>query len=336
MSEPLNHVLVDRFQRRVNYLRLSVTDRCDFRCVYCMTENMRFIPKPDVLSLEELHQVAAAFTRLGVTKIRLTGGEPLIRNNVMSLVDSLGKLPGLNELVLTTNGSQLRRLAAPLRASGVNRINVSLDSLQPRRFRRLTRHGHLSQVIDGIDAAVATGFDAIRINAVIMNGRNDDEAVALVGFARDRRIDIAFIEEMPLGTIEEHDRALTLCTSEQLRSQISRQFPLTPQGDPSAADGPARFFTMADSPSRVGFISPHSENFCHLCNRVRVTVEGRLLLCLGNEHSVDLRAVLRAPDFSPEKLDRTILAAVLHKPERHYFATEGKPEIVRFMNMTGG
>ncbi len=336
MSEPLPPRLVDQFQRRVNYLRLSVTDRCDFRCVYCMAEDMRFVPKPDVLSLEELHQIAAAFTRLGVTKIRLTGGEPLIRNNVMSLVGRLGKLEGLSELVLTTNGSQLRRLSAPLRESGVKRLNISLDSLQPRRFRRLTRHGNLAQVIDGIDAAVATGFEGIRINAVIMNGRNDDEAAALVGFARDRQIDIAFIEEMPLGAIQEHDRTLTLCTSDQLRSQISRQFPLEPQGDPSATQGPARFFSMTDSPSRVGFISPHSNNFCHFCNRVRVTVEGRLLLCLGNEHSVDLRAVLRAPDFTPRELDRTILAAVLHKPERHYFADQGKPEIVRFMNMTGG
>jgi cyclic pyranopterin phosphate synthase len=336
MHDKLPPVLLDRFQRQVTYVRLSVTDRCDFRCVYCMSDNMSFLPKRDILTLEELQQVAAAFTRLGVSKIRLTGGEPLIRNNVMSLVSRLGRMPGLDELVLTTNGSQLRRLAQPLRDCGVKRVNISLDSLNGRKFRQLTRYGNLDQVIDGIDAAVAAGFERVRINAVILKGRNEHETTDLVSFARDRGIDIAFIEEMPLGLINEHDRALTLCTSEELRHRIQSRFPLTPLGDPTAVEGPARYYSMAGTDSRVGFISPHSQNFCHLCNRVRVTVEGRLLLCLGNEHSVDLRPVLRDPSFSPEKLQRAIVGAMVHKPERHHFDSGGEPEIVRFMNMTGG
>jgi cyclic pyranopterin phosphate synthase len=328
--------LVDRFGRRVSYLRLSVTDRCDFRCVYCMSEDMQFAPKPEVLSLEELFQVAEAFVALGVTKVRLTGGEPLIRNNVMSLVRRLGALPGLDELVLTTNGSQLRRLAAPLHQAGVSRINVSLDSLSPRRFRSLTRHGTLEQVVEGIDAAVAQGFERVKLNAVILRGRNDHEVPALVDFARARGIDIAFIEEMPLGRIDSHDRGLSLCTSDELRALISRHHRLEALGEPQGSAGPARYFRMADSATRVGFISPHSNNFCHLCNRVRVTVEGRLLLCLGNEHSVDLRRVLRAPDASRERLLETIVAAMEIKPERHHFDPGAEPEILRFMNVTGG
>ena len=194
----------------------------------------------------------------------------------------------------------------------------------------------ISHAEAGIDTAVATGFDRIRINAVVMKGRNDDEAVDLVAFARERGIDIAFIEEMPLGAIAEHDRGLSLCTSADLHRLVSERFALESLEDPGISDGPARFCGMRDSRTRVGFISPHSNNFCHLCNRVRVTVEGRLLLCLGNEHSADLRAVLRSGDFRPEHLDQAIIAAVANKPERHYFELDGEPEIVRFMNMTGG
>lgn len=336
MEKVLPKQLIDRFERRVDYVRLSVTDRCDFRCVYCMAEEMEFIPKPHILSLEELHQLATAFTELGVGKIRLTGGEPLIRNNVLSLIDQVGKLPQLGELVITTNGSQLQRTAAQLRASGVKRLNISLDSLNPRKFRQLTRHGNLDQVIAGVDAAIAVGFDQIKINAVILKGRNEDEAVDLVDFVRDRNIDIAFIEEMPLGLIDEHDRELSFCSSDDLRESINEHYTLTSLGDPKGSAGPARYYSMADSTSKVGFISPHSNNFCHLCNRVRVTVEGRLLLCLGNEHSVDLRAILRGPDYSLDKLKWAIVDAMDVKPERHHFDNAGEPEIVRFMNMTGG
>lgn len=328
--------LVDRFGRTVDYVRLSVTDRCDFRCVYCMAEDMTFVPKPDVLTLEELYQVSRAFTELGVGKVRLTGGEPLIRNDVMSLVERLGQLDGLDELAITTNGSQLQRLAPDLKQAGVSRINISLDSLNARKFRHLTRHGSLDQVIAGIEAAMATGFDGIKINAVILKGRNEEETLDLVNFARDRQIDIAFIEEMPLGLIDEHNRALTFCSSAELRELIEPHHPLEALGDPDGAAGPSRYYSMSDSPSRIGFISPHSHNFCHLCNRVRVTAEGQLLLCLGNEHSVDLRSVLRSPDYSLEQLKHTIVAAMDIKPEKHYFDNEVEPQILRFMNATGG
>lgn len=376
MAEPKPSPLLDRFGRRVQYLRLSVTDRCDFRCVYCMAEAMQFVPKPQVLSLEELGRVARAFVALGVRKIRLTGGEPLIRHNIMRLIEDLGALPGLDELAITTNGSQLQRLAPALRSAGVLRLNVSLDSLRPRRFRQLTRSGHLEQVIAGIDAAIAAGFGAdsaagfgansaagfarLRLNALILRGRNDDEVLDLVEFARARGIDLAFIEEMPLGRIKEHDRALTLARSDWLRTQIDARYPLTALGEPAGSAGPARLYTMADSPSRIGFISPHSHNFCHLCNRVRVTAEGRLLLCLGNEHSVDLRRVLRRPAAGPKALDpktldpktldpkaldpkaleealkAAIIDAMALKPERHRFDLDGEAQILRFMNATGG
>ena len=335
MKKPSNS-LIDRFGRRVDYVRLSVTDRCDFRCVYCMAEEMTFVPKPQVLTLEELFEVARAFSELGVGKIRLTGGEPLIRSSVLTLVQRLGQLPNLKQLALTTNGSQLQRMAPDLRRGGVNRINISLDSLQPRRFRQLTRHGNLDQVLAGIEAAIETGFDGIKINAVILKGRNEDEVLDLVDYAYQRGIDIAFIEEMPLGHIVEHDRALSFCSSEELRDIIGQRYSMQALGDPGASDGPARYYQVPGSRTRVGFISPHSNNFCHLCNRVRVTAEGRLLLCLGNEHSVDLRAVLRAPGYTLQSLKLAIVQAIEIKPERHYFDNSGEPEIVRFMNTTGG
>jgi cyclic pyranopterin phosphate synthase len=335
MNTQLPSELIDRFARRVDYVRLSVTDRCDFRCVYCMAEEMQFIPKQEILSLEEIYQLAVAFTELGVGKIRLTGGEPLIRNNILSLIDKIGQLENLGELVITTNGSQLQRTAKQLRESGVRRLNISLDSLNPRKFRHLTRHGNLDQVIAGVDAAIEAGFDGIKLNAVILKGRNEDEVVDLVNFVRQRQIDIAFIEEMPLGLVD-HDRELSFCSSDDLREAISKTYALTPLGDPQGSAGPARYYSMADSPSRIGFISPHSNNFCHLCNRVRVTVEGRLLLCLGNEHSVDLRAILRSPDYTMERLKWAIVESMDVKPERHHFNNSGEPEIVRFMNMTGG
>ena len=336
MMNDLPPTLIDRFQRRVDYVRLSVTDRCDFRCVYCMAEEMTFIPKPEVLTLEELSQVGRAFTELGVTKIRLTGGEPLIRPNVISLIDQLGELPGLDELVITTNGSQLQRMAPRLHEAGVKRLNISLDTLHSRKFRSLTRHGNLDQVVAGIDAAIEAGFVGTKINAVILKGRNEDEALDLVEFARDRKIDLSFIEEMPLGLIDDHDRELSFCSSEELLRDIERKYPLTSLGDPSGNAGPTRYYSMADSVSKIGFISPHSNNFCHLCNRVRVTVEGRLLLCLGNEHSVDLRSILRAENYSLDLLKRTIVDAMAIKPEKHHFDNQGQPEILRFMNMTGG
>ena len=326
--------LVDRFGRRVDYVRLSVTDRCDFRCVYCMAEDMEFLPRNEILSLEEILSAAEAFVSLGVRKIRLTGGEPLVRQNILWLVERIARLPGLQQLVLTTNGSRLAKMAAPLRDAGVKRINVSLDSLQPQRFRELTRTGKLEDVLAGIAAAQRAGFERLKLNAVILRGRNDDEVLDLVDYARRNAVDISFIEEMPLGNIEEHDRAGTFLSSEELRAIIATRHALEPTEE--STGGPSRYWRMADSDTRVGFISPHSHNFCHLCNRVRLTVEGRLLLCLGNEHSADLRALMREHPGDVARLREVIRAAMDLKPERHWFDLSNEPQIVRFMNMTGG
>lgn len=327
-------ILVDKFNRQVNYVRLSVTDRCDFRCIYCMAEEMTFAPRSEVLSLEEIALVARAFVNLGVNKIRLTGGEPLVRNNVISLVEDIGKLPGLQELVLTTNGSQLEKYARQLRDHGVKRINISLDSLDEEKFRAITRTGELKQVLNGIDSAIDAGFEKIKINAVILKGRNENEVLDLVDFSRSKKIDISFIEEMPLGDIIEHNRALSFCSSDELKTIIEQRYPLIETDEKSG--GPSRYFSMADCLSRVGFISPHSHNFCHLCNRVRVTAEGRLLLCLGNEHSVDLKAIIRANPGQTLALEQAIIKAMELKPEKHHFDLDVQPDIVRFMNMTGG
>ncbi|MBR9868746.1 MAG: GTP 3',8-cyclase MoaA [Oceanospirillales bacterium] len=325
--------LVDRFGRRVEYIRLSVTDRCDFRCVYCMAEEMQFLPRSEVLSLEELFLVARAFVELGVNKIRLTGGEPLVRRGILTLVEQLGQLPV--ELLITTNGSQLPGMAADLKRLGVDRLNISLDSLQADKFKRLTRTGRLEQVLAGIDAAIAAGFKRIKLNAVVLKGRNDDEVLDLIAFARNKGVDITFIEEMPLGAITEHDRAEVYCSSDELLETIMAEHPLIDCSEKTG--GPSRYYRMADSDSLIGFISPHSHNFCSECNRVRMTVEGRLLLCLGNEHSMDLRQVLRDHPGDIEVLKQHLIQAMELKPERHHFDLDDEmPQIVRFMNMTGG
>ncbi|MFW1678805.1 GTP 3',8-cyclase MoaA [Pontibacter sp. JAM-7] len=324
--------LIDRFGRRVDYVRLSVTDRCDFRCVYCMSENMQFLPRAQVLTLEELYQIAAAFTALGVKRIRLTGGEPLVRKNVLSLVRMLGELD--IELSLTTNGSQLPVMANDLKAAGVSRLNISLDSLDAERFHDLTRTGKLVQVLHGIEAAKQAGFERIKLNAVILKNRNDDEILSLVDFAREQGLDISFIEEMPLGVISEHSRAEAYCSSDEVKAAIEQQYTL--QSTVERTGGPSKYYRMPDSNSRIGFISPHSHNFCGDCNRVRVTVEGRLLLCLGNEHSVDLRDLLRQHPGDQAILQQAIIDAMDLKPERHHFELDEDPQIIRFMNMTGG
>ena len=283
--------LVDKFGRQVDYIRLSVTDRCDFRCVYCMTEDMQFLPRKQILSLEELYTVAKAFTELGVRKIRLTGGEPMVRSDVMSLIEKLGRLPGLEELLLTTNGAQLDKYAGALKEAGVNRINISIDSLDAERFKRISRVGKLEKVLQGIDAAIAAGFDRIRLNSVIMHGYNEDEIIPLTDYALHRGIDIAFIEEMPLGEASDHKREETTCNNDWVREVIESRYELINSTVRTA--GPSKYVKVAGHEARIGFISPVSHNFCEECNRVRITVEGRLLLCLGNEHSVDLRAILR-------------------------------------------
>jgi len=329
-----NPVLQDRFGRTIDYVRLSVTDRCDFRCVYCMAEDMTFVPRAQVLTLEEMGRLARVLVQLGVKRIRLTGGEPLVRRDVARLVRDIGAIDGLRELNMTTNGAGLPRHAQALKAAGVDRLNISLDSLDPERFRALTRTGDLQQVIAGIDAARDAGFERIKLNSVIMRGRNHDEVPALVDFALARGLDIAFIEEMPLGHITEHDRELAFVSSAELREQLSAQLILVPLAEKTG--GPSRYWQVPGSNSRIGFISPHSQNFCHLCNRVRITAEGRMLLCLGHEHSVDLRAVLRAYPDDDTPLREAIVDAMAIKPERHDFTLGPGEQLVRFMNMTGG
>ena len=326
--------LIDQWGRVVDYVRISITDRCDLRCVYCMDEEMTFLPRREVLSLEEIYEVASAFVSLGVKKIRLTGGEPLIRKDAMCLIRNLGQLEGLDHLVLTTNGSQLSQCADDLVSAGVERINISLDSLREERFKALTRTGNLQTVLSGIQKASEAGFKRIKLNAVIMKGRNDDEILDLVDYASALKADISFIEEMPLGDISEHHRGETYMSSDDILEIIDARYPLSENKETTG--GPSRYYSMRDSDSRVGFISPHSHNFCETCNRVRVTVEGRLLLCLGNEHSVDLKSVMRNPEVKPGDLIHTIQSAMAIKPARHYFDNNQPVEIVRFMNMTGG
>ncbi len=327
-------VLVDSFGRTVDYLRVSVTDRCDFRCVYCMEEEMEFVPRAQLLTLEEITTIARAFTELGVSKIRVTGGEPLVRRNILKLFEDIGQLPGLQNLVTTTNGSQLVKLASGLKQAGVKRLNISLDSLNADKFRRITRVGELDKVLAGIDAAQAVGFEKIKINAVILKNRNHEEVTDLVRFASERGMDLSFIEEMPLGVNNDHDRAEAYYSSDQIREDLEKTFTLIPTTENTG--GPSNYFRLSETGTLVGFISPHSHNFCGDCNRVRLTCEGRLLLCLGQEHSVDLRHVLRSNPGDLEKLKLAIRESMDIKPKGHDFDLTAKPVIFRHMNVTGG
>ena len=332
LSPPVK--LIDRFGRTVDYLRISITDRCDFRCVYCMAEDMTFLPRDQVLSLEEIHTLAKAFAELGVKKIRVTGGEPLVRKGALGLLENIGKIASLHELVITTNGSQLELMAADLKAAGVKRINISLDTLDADKFKAITRTGDLQQVLRGIDAVKAVGFERIKINAVILKDRNHQEVGDLVQYAVDKGIDISFIEEMPLGIVANHDRSEAYYSSDLIKQDLARRFSL--EASLEKTGGPSNYFYVVGTKTRVGFISPHSENFCSTCNRVRLTVEGRLLLCLGNEHSVDLKAVLRANPGNMDVLKQAIIEAMLIKPEKHEFNIHEQPVILRYMSMTGG
>ena len=327
-------ILKDKFGRTVNYLRISVTDRCDFRCVYCMEEEMSFVPRAQLLTLEEITEIARAFSELGVKKIRITGGEPLVRRNIIKLFQDLGKLPGLQELVTTTNGSQLSRMAAELKQAGVRRINISLDTLDPEKFRNMTRVGDLAKVLAGIDAALNADFDRVKLNTVILKNRNHNEIIDLVEFAIKKGTDISFIEEMPLGTIGEHDRALAFYSSDQIKEDLSRKFTLIPTTENTG--GPSKYYRLSGHDTLVGFISPHSHNFCESCNRVRLTCEGRLLLCLGQEHSVDLRHVIRSYPGDRTALQQAIQDSMAIKPKGHDFDLQAKPLIFRHMNVTGG
>lgn len=326
--------LIDRFGRKVTYLRVSVTDRCDFRCQYCMAEDMTFLPRAQILTLEEIYFICRAFTELGVKKIRITGGEPLVRRDVLSLLQDIGSIDTLEELVMTSNASKLAQMAQDIYQAGVKRINISLDTLKPDKFKQITRTGDLQQVLAGIAAAQQAGFERIKLNAVILKNRNHDEVCDLVQFAVDRGIDISFIEEMPLGVIGSHDRGEVYYSSTEIRRDLSSKFELLPLIENTG--GPSVYHRVRGSNTRVGFISPHSANFCGSCNRVRLTAEGRLLLCLGNEHSVDLKKVVRAYPGDMNALKRSIVQSMNIKPERHEFNLQERPVILRHMNTTGG
>ena len=323
--------LIDRFGRTVDYLRISITD---FRCVYCMSEQMTFLPRKHILSLEEIEFISQAFVELGVKKIRITGGEPLVRQGVLGLIKQLGQLSGLNELVMTSNGSQLGSMAQDLQAAGVKRINISLDTLNPAKFKALTRTGDIEQVFLGINAARKAGFQKIKLNAVILKGHNHLEVCDLVSFAVERQLDISFIEEMPLGMIDDRQRSVDYYPSSAIKQDLEKQFSL--QAVPDTTGGPSDYYQVLGSSTRVGFISPHSANFCASCNRVRLTAEGKLLLCLGNEDAIDLKAVVREHPGDMTLLKQTIIAAMQIKPERHFFNIYEQPIIMRHMNATGG
>jgi len=299
-----------------------------------MAETMQFLPRAEVLSIEELLRTAKLFTELGVKKIRITGGEPLIRRGVDALFQGIGQLPGLETLALTTNASHLTESAPRLRQAGVNSINISLDSLRPERFRDITRIGKLETVLRGIDAAVQAGFEKIRLNAVILEGLNRDEVLPLTRFALDKQIGIAFIEEMPLGQVNLGSKVLSYVSSDELIDELSTHYALEPVSNSQTA-GPSRNFLIAGTQTHVGFISPHSNNFCGSCNRLRISAEGRLLMCLGNEESIDLRQLMRAGD-SDQSIKTAIIESLSLKPERHVFDRPDEPQIMRFMNATGG
>jgi cyclic pyranopterin phosphate synthase len=299
-----------------------------------MAEDMTFVPREQLLTLEEMARLGETFVSMGVNKIRITGGEPLMRRNILYLFQTLGQLDGLHDLTLTTNGTQLARYAQDLKDAGVTRINISLDTLKPERFRNLTRLGDIHKVFEGIDAALAAGFQRIKLNAVILKHRNHDEVLDLVEFAHQRGMDITFIEEMPLGVIAEHDRDEAYYSSDDILRDLRTGMALQAIADQTG--GPSRYFQREGNDCRVGFISPHSHNFCDTCNRVRVTAEGRLLLCLGQEHSLDLRHVMRSNPSDDGKLREALLQSMQVKPQGHEFDLQAKPVLFRHMSATGG
>jgi len=325
----------DRFGREISYLRVSVTDRCDFRCVYCMTEHMDFLPRAELLTLEELERLCAAFIRKGVRRLRITGGEPLVRRNVMWLFDRLGARigDGLGELTLTTNGSQLGRFAAALYGAGVRRVNVSLDTLDADKFRAITRRGDLSKVLAGIDAAQAAGL-AVKINVVALRGINEHEIPHLLEWAHGRVLDLTLIETMPMGDVEHRvEQYLPLSL---VRTRLAQRYRL--KESPYRTGGPARYFHVAETGGQLGLITPLTHNFCESCNRVRVTCTGMLYMCLGQNDGADLRAPLRASE-SDAALDAAIEEAIARKPKGHDFIIDRRqraPSVQRHMSLTGG
>ena len=330
--------IVDPFGRSITYLRVSVTDRCDFRCVYCMAEEMAFLPKRELLTLEELDRACSAFIRLGVRKLRLTGGEPLVRRNIMSLFRALGrhiKAGDLDELTLTTNGSQLARYADALRDCGVRRVNVSVDTLDPAKFTEITRRGRLDQVLEGLAAAKRAGL-AVKINTVALRGVNEDEFDELVAWAGGEGFDLVFIEVMPMGDIGGENRVEQYLPLSLVRARLERRWTLD-ESD-YRTGGPARYATVRETGRRLGFITPLTHNFCESCNRVRLTCTGTLFMCLGQEDAADLRTPLRQSE-SDEPLEAAIREAIARKPKGHDFIIDrrhNRPAVARHMSVTGG
>lgn len=329
--------MVDPFGRSITYLRVSVTDRCDFRCTYCMSEHMTFLPKKDLLTLEELDRLCSVFIQRGVRKLRLTGGEPLVRKNIMMLVRNLGRHIGtgaLDELTLTTNGSQLAKFAAELADCGVKRINVSLDTLDPQKFREITRWGDIDRVMEGLDAAQAAGIK-VKLNAVALKDFNETEIPEIMRFAHGRGMDLTVIETMPMGEIEE-DRTDRYLPLSKLRADLEQSFTLIDSDYQTG--GPARYVTVKETGGRLGFITPMTHNFCESCNRVRLTCTGTLYMCLGQDDAADLRTALRASD-DDAYLSSAIDEAILRKPKGHDFIidrTHKRPAVARHMSVTGG
>jgi len=327
--------LIDRYGRQISYLRISVTDRCDFRCIYCMSEHMQFLPRSDVLTFEEIDQIAAVFIARGTRKIRLTGGEPLVRRDILDLVDKLGSYlgHGLEELTLTTNGSQLRRYASRLAAAGIRRINISLDTLDESRFTAITRRGRLADVLDGIDAAAVAGLK-IKLNMVAMRGINDDEIEPMMAWAHARGFGLTLIEGMPLGDVG-IDRVESYLPLRELRERLAAKYTLEPTDHRTG--GPARYDWVKQTNGLLGFITPMSHNFCESCNRVRVTATGQLYMCLGQDDMVDLREPLRTE--GPAALDAALDRAMQLKPKGHDFVLDrahATPALARHMSVTGG
>ena len=329
-------MLIDPFKRKISYVRVSVTDRCDFRCTYCMSEDMDFLPKKDVLSLEELDRLCNTFIDLGVKKLRITGGEPLVRKNIMQLFSNLGKKlgQGLEELTLTTNGSQLDRYAKDLFENGVRRINISLDSLEKNKFKKITRIGDLDKVINGIMVAKKAGLK-IKINAVALKGINDNEILNLVNWCGENKFSLTFIEVMPMGEIGEKrsDQYMPLT---EVKSLIQTKYSLTE--DSLRTGGPARYVHCHETDQKIGFITPHTHNFCELCNRVRITCTGVMYMCLGQQDKADLKTPLRKSENN-QLLKNAIYEAISRKPKGHDFVIERKQDekfVPRHMNVTGG
>jgi len=331
--------LIDPFARAITYLRVSVTDRCDFRCVYCMAENMTFLPKKELLTLEELDRMCSAFVGLGVRKLRITGGEPLVRRDIMTFFRRMGRhleTGALDELTLTTNGSQLERFAGDLHAAGVRRVNVSLDTLDAEKFARVTRWGRLDQVLSGIDAAHAAGL-RVKINTVALKGFNEEELFDLVDWCASRDMDLTFIEVMPMGDLGNEDRVGQYWSVRDVRARLEERFSTVDLAERSG--GPARYVRLEETGQKIGFITPLSHNFCESCNRVRLTCTGELYMCLGQEDMADLRAPLRANPDDDAPLVAAIRAAIDRKPKGHdfdYSRQRADGQVSRHMSHTGG